>query len=279
MDEKFKTRLIGILVIVGSLFIILPFLFHNSRPSAVEKPIPAAVSNTPTPPAVSVTLPAENTTTPAVTNAAAQPAPSAQAPVPPTQPAVTASQTQPVQMAQASAPVPAAPVAVKTNLNSNTVALHSDASGFQPDQAVSPTSGLTTGVPISAPPKTVTEQVAVDTASMQEPSAQTTASKPIAAHHHATAKTIHHHAKHSAHATVKPQWEIQLAVFSDHHNAQKLLTKLHAHHFTAHARRIVHDGRHMTAVFVGSKLSHERALAMQNHLHHEFHLNGVVRRA
>ena len=35
MEERTKQRLVGALVLVGALFIILPFLFHNARPSAI----------------------------------------------------------------------------------------------------------------------------------------------------------------------------------------------------------------------------------------------------
>lgn len=52
MEEKTKQRLIGVLVLVGALFVILPFLFHNSRPSINTK----SASNTVTTPSVSLPL-------------------------------------------------------------------------------------------------------------------------------------------------------------------------------------------------------------------------------
>src|SRR3990167_6593364 len=68
VEEKVKQRLIGVIVIVGALFIILPFLFHNSRPSADTK----LSSNIPNP-SVSVALPPASTTasTPATTQVTA----------------------------------------------------------------------------------------------------------------------------------------------------------------------------------------------------------------
>jgi len=37
VEERTKQRLVGGLVFVGALFIVLPFLFHNARPSLVDK--------------------------------------------------------------------------------------------------------------------------------------------------------------------------------------------------------------------------------------------------
>src|SRR3990167_3420495 len=324
MEEKIKQRLIGVLVVIGSLFIILPFLFHNSRPSAQEK-IASTVPNGTTPPAVSVTLPAENTATPntgvvtqstteakttaspsvptpaanAATAVAATPASPSVASTQPVQPAQEAvqpaSQTQKLQTtAQVTATAakiePMVMVSASSEkLNSNTIASHPDASGFKPDEAVSPTSGLTTGIPISTPSTTEavtsssapTNNQAVPAAQPAAANTQTqstteSAPKHIVAHHKKTVKTAHH-PHHKMHAMNGKKWEIQLAVFSNEHNAKQLMAKLHAHHFAAHMRRITHDGRHMTAVFVGPEFNHHKTLAMQNHLHHEFHLSGVVK--
>lgn len=311
MEEKIKQRLIGILVLIGSLFIILPFLFHNSRPSAQDK-IASTVPNGTTPPAVSVTLPAENTTTqnvntvaqtaapapatttvgantPATTTPAANPAPSAAQQTPPIQSAQPAVQAQKPQMAQAKTQTAAIVPVSSGKLNSNTIASRPDASGFKADEAVSPTSGLTTGVPISTP--ATTEAVSTSSASAdnqvnsmaqptvanaQSQSATESTPKHSVAHHHHLVKTAHH-PHHAMHAMNGKKWEIQLAVFSNDRNAKKLIAKLHAHHFAAHTRRINHHGRHMTAVFVGPELNHHKTLALQSHLHREFHLSGVVK--
>lgn len=56
MEEKIKQRLIGVLVIIGALFIILPFLFHNSRPSLAQTAAGNAHANNS---AVSIVLPSE----------------------------------------------------------------------------------------------------------------------------------------------------------------------------------------------------------------------------
>lgn len=57
MEERIKQRLIGVLVLIGALFIILPFLFHNSRPMAESK----LSANTSTMPSVSLPVAPENT--------------------------------------------------------------------------------------------------------------------------------------------------------------------------------------------------------------------------
>lgn len=332
MEEKIKQRLVGILVLIGSLFIILPFLFHNSRPSAEEQKTLVAASNAATPPAVSVTLPAENSVTSTVNAASATaatmptttgPANTTTAAVAPTSssatinapaagsvaatttanapvtenvvaattPAVSSpsiSQTQPGQSAQVSAKetpaVTSAKKAVAINsakLNSNTIASTPDASGFKPDEAVSPTSGLTTGVPISTP--TTTEATPSSSDSVANQSASTTqpineaVPKHTVAQHKQAIKTAYHPHHAVAHAMTGKKWEIQLAVFSNEHNAKRLMAKLRAHHFAAHTRRIMHHGRHMTAVFVGPEINHPKTLALRNHLRREFHLNGVVK--
>jgi cell division septation protein DedD len=314
MEEKIKQRLIGVLVLIGSLFIILPFLFHNSRPSAEQEKMAAAVPNAATPPSVSVALPAENSATPSVntasvnttvppTTTAANPNTATMTPpaatvnatatapvsVTPATAASTAPQIQPAQSAPVVAKVtpPATPVAKtvvisSAKLNSNNIASTPDASGFKADQAVSPTSGLTTGVPISTPstteamPSASADNQPVSTVQPTVANAQSaTESVPThtASHHKHAIKTAHHphHAMHGK------KWEIQLAVFSNEHNAKQLMAKLHAHHFAAHTHRVTHHGRHMIAVFVGPELNHHKTLALQNHLHREFHLSGVVK--
>ena len=64
MEERTKQRLVGVLVFVGALFIVLPFLFHNAHPNANTSASTAqktADANS----AVTVSMPAENNTAPA----------------------------------------------------------------------------------------------------------------------------------------------------------------------------------------------------------------------
>ena len=116
MEERIKQRLIGVIVIVGALFIILPFLFHNSRPTLSQQ----ASSNVPNPstPSVSLTLPAAipATTTPATvatptsqdtaSASAAAPTPSA---TPSTESATESNTETTVASTEATPATPAAP--------------------------------------------------------------------------------------------------------------------------------------------------------------------------
>lgn len=289
MDEKLKTRLIGVLVVVGAVFIILPFLFHNSHPSAVEKIAPSASVSSPI---ISVALPAENTASPAT------PKTMSDNPSAPTVPAAAQTQTvSPSQSPSNSSPKTQPPftasskitqvnaVTESKKLNANTVAASTLAAGFKPDQAVSPTSGLTTGAPISAPPamNKIASASAFDYASLNQPQtapAAASSTHHTREHHHQLVTHSPHHVKAKAvysHAAKHPHYVTQLAVFSDPHNAKKLIAKLHAHHIPAYTHHIAHNGKRMTAVWVGPNKTHGSAVIMQSRLHHVFHLNGIVR--
>ena len=122
MQEKTKQRIIGTLVIIGALFIILPFLFHNERPSAKQAQSDSVES--PATPALATNLPADQSVqqsaTPVAPTASAVPvqAPSpaspsstslaAQTQQPIAQPVVQATAQQPIQPTQPSQPVVAA---------------------------------------------------------------------------------------------------------------------------------------------------------------------------
>ncbi|MCX7121274.1 MAG: SPOR domain-containing protein [Gammaproteobacteria bacterium] len=58
MQERTKQRLIGILVVVGALFFIMSFLFHNAQPTVASQD---ANMNSAATPAVAVALPANQT--------------------------------------------------------------------------------------------------------------------------------------------------------------------------------------------------------------------------
>ena len=60
MEEKIKQRLIGVLVFIGALFIVLPFLFHNPQPLA-QKNLSTNIPNPPTAQSVTLDLPAIKT--------------------------------------------------------------------------------------------------------------------------------------------------------------------------------------------------------------------------
>lgn len=122
MEERTKQRLIGVLVIIGALFIILPFLFHNSRPT-VSQQTSTNMPNQPGSPSVALALPAAApaavapvaTTLPAASSEPTAENTSATAPTQVAQSAATP--TTPTTMPTAASPAPASSVAVNTPSN------------------------------------------------------------------------------------------------------------------------------------------------------------------
>ncbi|PIZ03746.1 MAG: hypothetical protein COY58_07885 [Gammaproteobacteria bacterium CG_4_10_14_0_8_um_filter_38_16] len=267
VEEKTKQRLIGILVLIGALFIILPFLFHNSHPSLKASSIVQNTTATPAP-AVSVTLPVDNSTLPQKSSAVSSPSS-----------AVTTTTTQQAMPNNA------------TLSNGNTVAAPSASSipkrtkstdGFTPDQAVSPASGLTTGQHIGSVAPDATLQAATQTqaASLAETSSSVdvVSSKP-AWHKKPTAFVAKPIAKkHAVTHFSKKEWHVQLAAFSNRKNAENLVRKLRAQHFEAYMHEAILGHRVLVEVMVGPETSEYSAIVMQRRLKQAFHLNGVVRK-
>lgn len=278
MEEKTKQRLIGVLVLIGVLFVILPFLFHNSQPSVADKiraEEAATTTNTASQP--TVTLPPENATLPAATvstnttnapvtntNTPVVPVTPTPTPITPAEPAAVAPTTPTITPAPAPVSPTPTPTPTKTSSLSN--------NSFQPDHSVSPVSGLTTGEASTA------QATAEATPSVTAPAETTTETAAVHHTHHAHAAAAHHHAIKKHHPVAAGHWTVQLAVFSEKRNAEKLISTLRAHHFPVHARHIRHNHFPMIAVFVGPEISETRAIAMQQRLHREFHLTGVVRK-
>jgi cell division septation protein DedD len=124
VEERTKQRLIGVLVIIGALFIILPFLFHNSRPT-VSQQTSTHMPNQLGTPSVALALPAAvapaavasaapTTTSPAASEPTAENT-SAVAPTEETQ--VAQSATPPTTMPTAGSGSAAPSVAVNTPSN------------------------------------------------------------------------------------------------------------------------------------------------------------------
>ena len=80
------------------------------------------------------------------------------------------------------------------------------------------------------------------------------------------------------HHAAKPTVTIQLAVFSDHKNAQALVEKLRQRHFIAYTKHVIHNHHPMTAVFVGPEANRHQAFATQQKLRNEFRLNGEIKK-
>ena len=251
MEERIKQRLIGVLVVIGALFIILPFLFHNPRPSAGEN-APTKVSQSSVAPTVALP-PASQSTTTAATVAT-------QAPTTPA--ATTVSAVTPHQTAiPATAPsAPASPATPDTPLVST---LQS------PTFSQATQTGLTTGKTDEGPQMNAVLPTAANHASLQP------VVKKAVAHTHAPKKqTI----KKVILSENVQAWTIQVGVFSNKKNAEKLVSKLRAQHFEAYSRNVIHDHRQLAAVFVGPNINLHKMQIAQKSLQKQFHLTGEIRK-
>lgn len=278
MNEKVTQRLIGFLVLIGAIFIILPFLFHNSKPFASSNTSPST-SN----PSNTVTTLSLPDATPTSQNTV-QPQPIQQA-QPPVQP-----QLQPVQSISANNVAPstsdpvtaaspaqdnAAPVSqpvsqtsVESTASSAPQTQPSTTMNVLPSQTVSqPTTPSTQSAPSAQP---TLQAVTADHETI--PTTQVTENKPVHMHAAAHKHTVVHHI-----STVSYPWIIQLGVFSNAANAKKLLTKLHAHHIKAYSRLVVHGNHTLTAILI-PQFNLNQAQHMQQKLHHLVNLKGIVRK-
>lgn len=303
MEDRTKQRLIGILVLLGALFIILPFLFHNARPS-----LNTAIAQTT--PGLSVTLPPDNatlannnttkqtdsSTTPSqttTTDSTDDDGDTLTAQHTPTH-AITTAAVATTKISTTAAPLTLAAHELAQPLNSNT---------FTPDQSVSSTSGLTTGAPSGQPAGTVPVTLPVSqavTTTQAESLNQTAATTPIATPSAPKAATstsvstttptpIPAAAIVPVPAKIKPLvpvkhkpivtrggWSVQLAAFADKKNANDLLAKLRARHFQAYTRTISHGREQLILVFAGPERTEYEARWVQGRLKQEFHLTGIV---
>ena len=311
MQEQTKQRLIGVLVIIGALFIILPFLFHNARPSAETK-LSTTIPNSPATPALAVTMPADastSTASPATAEASTTQPVVAETPATQTanvsQPAAT-TETPATQTADATQPAAATtPVATSaTNTNVTKVATSASvptaptaaatpvSASATPAQFNASPSALTTGDANEAPSQAVAAQQAATLPVNSTPMEQATnqAQAPKIAHKkaqktavieksavkkHVVAKHENHHA---ARLAKSGDWAIQMGVFSDKKNATHLMTELHANHFAAFSRHITHDHKTLIVVYVGPEMNSRKAAMLQKHLRAEFKIDGMVKR-
>lgn len=73
-------------------------------------------------------------------------------------------------------------------------------------------------------------------------------------------------------------WIVQLASFTDHANADKLMKKLIYKGFVAHVGTEKTDQGHMYHVFIGPKMSREKAQSLLERLQKTFNLKGLITR-
>lgn len=257
VEERTKQRLVGVLVFVGALFVILPFLFHNSRPMAdqemasADKPVPA----------VSVALP-DAATSPAVTAAAVPAAPTPLAANSPTTAPIPTPTPAPVA---ASIPTAAPPAAVAVNNTNNPAAPTPQPAVLSqntPNTAPAPTavpmapaSALTTGE-ADDQPAAIQKAAAEAVAQTPEVTTAATVEKTPTENKTAENKAEKNRSEQKV-AARKPihGWTIQVGVFSEKENAHHLVSRLHEAHFRAYSRAIHHEGHTLTAVFVGPERS------------------------
>ena len=312
MEERTKQRLVGGLVLVGGLFIILPFLFHNSRPSAVllDDADNVQTSQTLTLPAQTPAISSDNTenvntaTTTAASSSnlsAANAMPTSSAPVlDASSPTTDISQTAVNQAVTVESPAPS----IITNATDSTAPAPVTAAVAAP---VSPQIATTTAAPVLSSNGLTTGEPAVQPSLIQTAAAaqmSTTApagndesqTMPVVTEAAETSDqsqttiaandtdtdialaAVSHQAKlaaiaRSTHKTSPV--EIQMGVFSQSSNAKHLLAKLHAEHYTAYARTISRDGRTLTGVYV-AETNLSRAKVAQQKLHRELALNGNI---
>jgi cell division septation protein DedD len=268
VEERTKQRLVGVLVFIGALFIILPFLFHNSKPpiehksAALVTPSVATASTAPqsapapvaTPVVSAANVPAQAqvqqvqaapTSIPATPNpaavtpaSAAAPAPTANTQMAATPDAVTSAHQV---MAENDQPMPSAPAA--NALPKTDAAMKADDAALKADAAI-PADAAPVKKSVRAAAVVPKEKVFV----------------------------------HRAAADSTGAWTIQIGAFSQYANAAHLISELREHHFHVYTHELQHDGRKLTTVFVGPERNIEHARLAQSHLRSELKLNGVLKR-
>lgn len=268
MEERTKQRLVGVLVFVGAVFIILPFLFHNSKPGdrdvaqAVDNKTVVAMNGNNDQQAANTDVPAEvaaqqaATVPPAQTNTdpalvtgpgpAMPPAPSAPAAV---DPGVSQPQPQaPTTPTPAPAPMPSMPA--PTNPSPAAPVVDQPAQASQPQEPAP--------MPEAAPVDNTDAQQPVDTQSVSE-------AKPVL--------------KKTAANAVKQGWVIQVGAFSEKTNAKRLVAKLQTRHLPVYTHTAHQNGRVLTYVFVGPEHNLQHARLSQQQLRSTLNLSGEIKRA
>lgn len=316
MEEKIKQRLIGVLVIIGALFIILPFLFHNSRPMVSQK-ISANIPNSSASSSVNLTLPiatpataAPSTVAPTTTTL--QDTATVAEATTPTEPAAEntakTTETAPTQVVQSESTTAATETAMSS---APSVAVDQTSQAVVANTAVNKTATASNAVVSNtAVPTTVASNTAplvksaVFSGSAATSSALTTGQAnegPVQATQPSTATTqlsdsvssatatpsgspAHRHVMQH-HSVVKPAmhlkreaWAIQLGVFSDKKNANHLMSKLRAAHYEVYSHSVKHGHQTLLAVFVGPEVNLHKTEMLKQRLKQRFQLNGVVKK-
>ncbi|HLB56509.1 MAG TPA: SPOR domain-containing protein [Coxiellaceae bacterium] len=305
MEEKTKQRFIGVIVIIGALFIILPFLFHNSRPTLQTNLSTNAPNSN-----VTVALPTAASTGGNTTN-------TSNTTVADNNNAVSTLQTQPSDTTNTttqtqSADTNAASTASQTQTSNNAITTTTPQQATTPQatdmttQAAPTTSNTTTQTITPATTSTTTSDSlapaspnALTTGNANEGPTQPTQAVPATQNTTTPTNTTLPNTSAATPAkyvvkkrvAIKKQeiarmpinastsaWEIQVAVFSDKENAEKMIAKLRAHHFEAYSRRVAVNRRHYIAIFVGPEINFARAEILKKDLRRDFQLSGEIKK-
>lgn len=298
MEEKTKQRLTGVLVFVGALFIILPFLFHRSDSGISGQQLATQIPAAPATPTIAINAPviqpattsdseqasAANsigTPTPGMTNNNAITATStgtaAQSPAPMDHPEMASPNPGAFENTPAVPPVTSTSSAVATTPPSQPVTSTSS------PVAATPELTTTTSSPSVAPapaPTTTPTPVTTPAPSTSLPAVSGTTTAPSATAASLVKKSVAHHATHTTHAKAKSSgaWTVQIGAFADKKNALALVSTLRKHHFEAYTRTIHGSTGKLTAVFVGPEINKNKVALVKKNLKARMKLNGVVRK-
>ncbi|MDP1574581.1 MAG: SPOR domain-containing protein [Coxiellaceae bacterium] len=300
MEERTKQRLVGVLVFVGALFIVLPFLFHNSHPSvsASQK----AADDTAA--AVTVSMPSENNALPAAlktqniaindsnpgspdqnavpstSQVAATPGVAVAPASAPQAPQAVTTDTAAIPLAQ-----PANPTAASSTNTANVPAGDAAMPANNPTKFPSIVPGNTAAPLPSAPANNADTGADTSAATQQNASLNKTASSVTVAVAASVPNAKVEIKKPVAHPVALRSsggidgWTIQLGAFSDKANANHLMAMLREHRFHVYSRELSQGAHHaLTLVFVGPERSLDHARFAQQHLRTEFKLNGEIKR-
>lgn len=316
MEEKVKQRITGILVLIGALLIIVPFLFYNTQTPPAQKD-QSAVPNPMNPPSVALKLPGQN----GADQVSMQPNQ-----IQPAEDAVVARQHDATSVQSQSvgqdvsvldeskqkSSKESSEAIVVNNLTSHAVISDDVAQKTQPkpnNASVSSVISVTAAKPMRSPvtaapsvsrpsavrvPSPRPAQLTVNSVVEQSDKVKTPVVKPVFVKTPVKSSVVKVKQQvapsvpqKAAQVKSKPYavavvsrggWAVQMGVFSNASNAKQLIAKLHAHHVVAYSRSFKLRGRYVTAVMVGQEATHAKAQALKNHLHRKLHLRGVVKK-
>ncbi|EKD77307.1 MAG: cell division related protein [uncultured bacterium] len=275
MEEKTKQRITGVLVFVGVLFVILPFLFHRTQPTASDQKLATQIPTTPpTAQPVALNLPvikAEADISPSI--------PSSSSPsTTPLAPALDTTQTSPSEpassattttMEQTSPSMPPVPTTATTPSPTSEPTTSAVTAPQTPPMPPAPAAATAVTAPQVVPQTTPT---IVPTT----PATPSTPATPVQSNT-SSAASAHHTASHKLHNSANA-WTIQLGAFSSQKNAHAMVAELRKHHFEAYTKSVRHGKEHLIAVYVGPEINKHRLAMTETKLKNQLRLHGVIRK-